>query len=83
MNGQVQITNDWGGGYCAVVVVTNNTSQAVTSWVVTLAVDGTVTSLWNANWTQTGNQLQVTSFSWNGNLQPGQANNSVGFCADR
>lgn len=76
----VTITNAWDTGYCATLTVTNNTSSAIT-WQVAVAVEGTVTNLWNGTFTQSGNTITVRGVSWNAVLQPGQNMNSVGFCA--
>ena len=77
----VGVTDDWGTGYCADVTVTNGTSQAVT-WVVTVEVGGTVTDLWNGQYTKAGSSIEVRGVSWNNRLEPGQST-SFGFCADR
>lgn len=78
----VTITNDWGTGYCATLTVTNNTPSAIT-WQVTVAVEGTITNLWNGTFTQTGSTITVSGVEWNAVLQAGQTTNSVGFCAAR
>ena len=78
----VSISNDWNGGYCADLTVTNGT-DAVVTWSVDVAVDGTVDSLWNADWSQTNDILHVSGLDWNSTLQPGQSISSIGFCASR
>ncbi len=75
------ITSDWGSGYCAAVKVTNGTSDTV-NWAVTLPIEGTVSGLWDADWTQTNNQLSVSGLSWNDTITPG-ASIEFGFCATR
>jgi poly(hydroxyalkanoate) depolymerase family esterase len=78
----IQITNDWGNGYCAVILVANNSPAPIT-WQVTVTVEGTITNLWNGVYTQTGSSVTVSGVDWNAVLQPGQSTNSVGFCAAR
>lgn len=73
--------NDWGTGYCKEIRVTN-TNNFVIDWSVKIPVEGTVTSLWSAVYTQSGNEITVGGASWNDHLQPG-ANTSFGFCVQR
>jgi cellulase/cellobiase CelA1 len=55
----------------------------VDNWTVhlTLPAGQTVTQLWNAGYTQSGNQVTVTNASWNGALAPG-AVATFGFLAN-
>jgi acetylxylan esterase len=78
----VIITNDWGNGYCATLLVANNTPSTIT-WQVTVTIEGTITNLWNGTYTQTGSSVTISGVAWNAVLQPGQSTNSVGFCAAR
>lgn len=80
--GSIEIGNDWGGGYCGTLTVTNNTDSAVT-WTLNITVEGTVTDLWNGEWSQNGSTLQVSGAGWNSTLQPGQSDSNIGFCAER
>jgi cellulase/cellobiase CelA1 len=74
-------TGDWGGGYCADVAVTNTTASPV-DWSAGFTVEGTVTGLWGAQYTQTGNTVSAEGFSWNNIIQPGNSAN-FNFCANR
>lgn len=78
----VEITSDWGGGYCGTLLITNNSNAPVT-WNVSVMVDGTVNNLWNGDWSQSGSTLTVRGLNWNSQIQPGQTESSVGFCASR
>ena len=80
--GSIALTNDWGSGYCATLNVTNNTAIAV-DWTLSIAVDGTVTDLWNGEWSQSGTMLQVSGAGWNNILQPGQTDSNIGLCVER
>jgi len=78
----VQTQSDWGAGYCANVTVTNGGSQAA-DWLVTVAVDGTVTQTWNATVVASPpGQLTAGGVAWNDVLAPG-ASTGFGFCAAR
>jgi len=76
------VNNDWGAGYCGTLRLAN-TDSTVMTWDVTVTIEGTLTNLWNGEWGQTGNLLNVRGVSWNSQLQPGEINTSVGFCAER
>ena len=78
----VEISNDWGSGYCANLLV-NNSTGAPATWNVSVTVQGTVNNLWNGSWSQSGSTLTVAGVGWNSQLQPGQTESSVGFCASR
>jgi len=80
--GAITINNDWGGGYCANLTVTNTSSTSV-EWYVALPVQGRVTSLWNGVHTQSGTVLTVSGASWNKVLGAGQRLIDIGFCASR
>ncbi len=73
--------SDWGNGYCADVTVTNPTNSEQ-RWEVTIDVDGQVSDVWSANWTQEGFVLNATGESWNAILKPAQRT-TWGFCANR
>lgn len=80
---RLRITTDWGTGYCADVLATNNTSQPL-DWRVTFPIPGgTISNFWNAIWSQSGSQVTAEGLAWNNILQPGQTTQSVGFCANR
>jgi endoglucanase len=78
---KVAVTSDWGTGYCADVSIANGTAQAV-DWITGFTVQGTINNLWNAAYTQAGDQVTATGLAWNKVLAPG-ASAGFGFCADR
>lgn len=78
---KVTVNSDWGTGYCADVAVTNTTASTA-KWQTGFTVQGTVNSLWNATYTQSGDQVTASGLSWNSTLAPG-ATAQFGFCADR
>jgi hypothetical protein len=87
----LKITNNWTtggphgkGGYCADVIVTNNTGAPV-DWKVTFTLPeaGTIYDSWNGIWSQSGSRITVEGVTWNNILQAGQSTQSVGFCVNR
>ena len=77
----VTTTSDWGSGYCADVSIANRSGVAV-DWATQFEIEGTVSSLWNAKYSQQGNVVSVEGLSWNNTISPNQAI-SIGFCATR
>lgn len=68
-----KVTNDWGAGLTAEVIVTNNGSSAINGWNLALQfTNNRVSNSWNASITG-NNPYAASSLSWNGNLQPGQS----------
>jgi len=77
----VTTTSDWGSGYCADVSIANRSGVAV-DWATQFEIEGTVSSLWNAKYSQQGNVVSVEGLGWNNTISPNQAI-SIGFCATR
>ncbi len=78
---EVNINDDWGSGYCAEATVTNN-GQSASDWTVVFSIDGTVREIWNATYTQNGDEFTAKGVSWNNVVNPGQSV-GFGFCAER
>ena len=81
LNTDINITSDWGAGYCAEVTVTN-IGETLSDWTVTITIDGVIREVWNATYTQQGDEVTADGLSWNNVVQPGQST-GFGFCADR
>ncbi len=66
------IGTDWGSGFGANVVITNNSLVEVDSWGVTLTYSGnqTITG-WNGVFSQAQNVVSITNTGWNGTIAPG------------
>jgi endoglucanase len=79
--GQLRITSDWGAGYCADVTVTN-TTPTKTVWATDVAVQGTISQLWNATASGSRGTVRFAGVAWNRELAPG-ASAQFGFCANR
>jgi len=78
---ETTVTSDWGSGYCADVAITNTGHSAV-DWSAELEVGGTISSLWNACYSQSGHRLSVEGLDWN-NLIGAKQTLTIGFCAAR
>ena len=78
---EVETASDWGAGYCTDVTVTNTTSDSL-AWEVSIAMDGTLNSFWNAQVVEDGSDWVFTGEGWNTPLAVGEQAD-FGFCADR
>lgn len=81
LTASLSINDDWGAGYCAQVVVTNN-GAGTEDWVVSFTIDGVVRDIWNARYSQSGDEVTAEGESWNNTVAPGSSVD-FGFCADR
>ena len=72
--------SNWGSGYCSSVTVTNN-GTVENTWVITLQINGTISSLWNAISEEVSGGLQFSGVDWNATIQPSQSA-EFGFCAN-
>jgi endo-1,4-beta-xylanase len=79
---ELHVFSDWGAGYCAEVIVTNNTPEPV-EWLVHFPVDGTFYDHWNFSYTPSGDGVDAWGVWWNKVLDPDESTHSVGFCANR
>jgi hypothetical protein len=67
-------TSDWGSGYTGQYDVSNPTTSPVSDWKLTfdLPAGATISSLWNATFTASGQHITVTPASWDSTLAPDQ-----------
>jgi len=74
------VTNAWPGGFQAQVVLTNTGTAPISPWtlVFTFGGDQKVASLWNASYTQSGEQVTATAESYNSRVAP-SASVTIGF----
>jgi GH35 family endo-1,4-beta-xylanase len=74
----LNVSNQWGAGYCADVSIANNGSATITNWTVDLSLNGSnITNLWNGNLSG----ASVTPAAHNASIAPG-SNTNFGFCAN-
>src|SRR5579863_3131048 len=66
------VNSDWGTGFSVAVNITNN-GPAITSWTLGYAYTGNqqLAQGWSGTWSQSGENITVTSASWNGSLATG------------
>lgn len=83
LNGVLEITTDWGGGYCGLLRLTNVGGAPTMGWSVVLDPKGASFSPWNVNFSLAGSFYTFTPLGWNAQIAPGQTDTSVGFCANR
>jgi hypothetical protein len=67
------VTDDWGSGYNANFVITNNSPQAISNWTLTFQLPAGIalTDSWSGNASVSGSSVTVTNAAWNGSLAPG------------
>lgn len=64
--------NAWSTGYTMNVNVKNNSSEAVSNWkLVVKKADFTITNVWCAEVTESGDYLIITPMSWNSTISAG------------
>jgi endoglucanase len=75
------LVNSWPGGFQAGITITNN-GAPVTTWSLafTFPNDQRISNGWDGTYTQNGQNVTVTSASWNGSLGTG-GSTSIGFTA--
>lgn len=64
-----QVTSQWATGFTVQITITNN-GPAVPSWNLQYAYTGNqqLQNGWNANWSQSGENITASNASWNGSL---------------
>lgn len=72
--------SSWDTGHCSTVTVTNPNDEPLT-WTIDLDVGVVISSLWNAEWSQSGTVLSASGVSWNAILGAG-ASTEFGFCGN-
>jgi endoglucanase len=74
------LTNTWPGGFQAQIVLGNTGTAPISPWALTFTFGGDqkIASLWNASYTQSGEQVTVTNEPYNSSIAPG-ASVTVGF----
>lgn len=81
----VRLSNesDWGSGYVGAIEITND-GEPIDGWMLTFDWPRTWQSLssgWNAVWTQDGSRVRVVNESHNGSLPTG-ASTTIGFVGE-
>jgi cellulase/cellobiase CelA1 len=76
------ISNEWSTGYCANVTVKNN-GNATATWSGSMKVQGKISQMWNAVWSQTADTVTFSGPAWQNTLSAGASYTSAGFCANK
>lgn len=75
------VTQDWGSGLQANVILTNTDSSPVNNWKLSFDYGATITSIWDAKISaRSGSQYTIDNAGWNSTLAAG-ASVSFGFIA--
>jgi len=78
-----QVTSGWGNGYVASVTLSDTGPSPIDGWSLTFSFPSageTMNGGWNANWTDSGQNVEATSLSWNAQLAANGGNSqSIGF----
>ena len=74
------VVHTWPGGLQAQAVLTNTSASPVSGWTLTwsFASDQRVTGLWNGDFTQSGERVNVTNAPYDRTIAPG-ASVTIGF----
>jgi endoglucanase len=74
------LVNSWSGGFQAQVTLTNTGTTTISPWTLawTFPGDQQITSLWNASYVQSGEQVTATAESYNSTIAP-SGSVTVGF----
>ncbi|MGW2786932.1 cellulase family glycosylhydrolase [Streptomyces populi] len=77
-----KVSSDWGSGFNADITVTNTGTSTTKSWQVTWEWPGnqTVSSMWNASYSQVGRTVTASNADHNGTIAAG-ASTGFGFGA--
>ncbi len=75
------VNNDWGAGATCTVTIKNNSAAAVNGWTLVWTYTGnqTLTQIWNAAYTASGETITVTNASFNNVISANGGTQSFGF----
>jgi cellulase/cellobiase CelA1 len=77
-----KITNGWGTGFVADIVITNRGADPINNWTLNFtfpAGSESVGSGWNGTWTATGSDVKVTPADFNTTLAGNGGTTDIGF----
>lgn len=82
------VTDGWSSGFVASISVTETGPDAVNGWTLAFSfpsdTESVSSSNWNANFSESGRAVTVTSQSWDGYLAPHSGNSvSLGFVGNQ
>lgn len=76
--------NQWNSGFQVALTIQNTGTVPLSNWTLTWTFPNNqhITSLWNASYVQSGENVRVTNLSYNGSIPAGGSYNGVGFTAN-
>jgi hypothetical protein len=82
------ISDGWGTGFVANIAVTDTGPSPVTGWTLAFSfpsdTESVSSSSWNANYSESGENVNVTPLSWDNYLAPNGGNTvSIGFVGNQ
>jgi hypothetical protein len=82
------VSQGWGSGFVANVAVTNTGPNQINGWTLAFSfpsgTESVSSSNWNANWSESGQNVIATNVSWDGYLAPNGGNSVfIGFVANQ
>jgi hypothetical protein len=82
------ISDGWGTGFVANINITDTGPNSITGWTLAFGfpsgTESVSSSNWNANYSESGENVNVTPLSWDGYLAPNGGNTvSIGFVGNQ
>jgi hypothetical protein len=82
------VSDGWGTGFVANIGITDTGPNPVTGWTLAFSfpsgTESVSSSNWNANYSESGANVNVTPLSWDGYLAPNSGNTvSIGFVGNQ
>ena len=82
------ISDGWGTGFVANISITDTGPNPITGWTLAFSfpsgTESVSSSNWNANYSESGANVNVTPLSWDGYLAPNSGNTvSIGFVGNQ
>ncbi|HEX8007622.1 MAG TPA: cellulose binding domain-containing protein [Trebonia sp.] len=82
------LSNGWGSGFVANISITNTGPNPITGWTLAFSFPSDTESVssnnWNANYAESGENVNATPVSWDGYLAPNGGNTvSIGFVGNQ
>jgi hypothetical protein len=67
--------NDWGSGATVTITITNTGDTAIEEWTLNFDFSGNqqITTLWSAEYTQTGTSVSISDAGWNSTIPVGES----------
>ena len=75
------VTNDWGSGFNADLIIHNDSNQCLNGWDLEFDAPFSIDNVWNGKFvSQTNGRIRIVNETWNGNVCHGESF-TVGFQA--